>query len=300
MRLPERYISSLQRPDFRQNPIRAVAKRIWWKLRWLISNRPWLVTLDNGLRIATPKSGTGALIYYLGTSEIATRDLLNQLVKPGMTVVDVGAHLGEFALRAARLTGTKGMVYAFEPQPEIVAFLEHNIQINSCTNVKAEKVALGENDGQVEFEITREPSTSSLAASQPRGTISRIVVETRSLDSFLQEVKQTRVDFMKVDVEGAEFLVFRGAENLLSQPADDAPVILFEYAPDNYQRFGFESEEVLQWLESKGYKLFIIPEAGRILPADSYRHLLDLRHRNLLASKNVERILDCSVSGDQS
>lgn len=115
--LMKRLQSSLLREDMRSNPVSALVKRFWWKLRWRIRKDDWPLTLDNGLRLSAPHSGAAALIYYLGSSEPTTTVLLNHHLRPGMVVIDIGAHLGEYTLRASQLVGKTGQVHAFEPDP---------------------------------------------------------------------------------------------------------------------------------------------------------------------------------------
>ena len=75
------------RPDFRRHPLRAVGRRLWWRLRWRLTGRLWTRTWQDGLKIALPKGGPAALIYYQGHSEPETAALVRALLAPGMVFV---------------------------------------------------------------------------------------------------------------------------------------------------------------------------------------------------------------------
>src|SRR5665213_715101 len=116
-----------QRPDFRRNPVAAIRRRLWWRLRWAVSGQPWKIRLRNDIDMVAPKGGAGALIYYQGYSEPETARFLTAFLKSGMTFWDVGAHIGEYSLLAARSVGSVGHVHAFEQQPKVFEFLLRNV-----------------------------------------------------------------------------------------------------------------------------------------------------------------------------
>src|SRR4051794_7361879 len=90
---PTRLLNRLfHRPDFQQNPARALLKRFSWRLRWTFKSEPWVLPLGPELEIEAPKGGAGALIYYLGYSEPEVASLIQRILRPGMTFWDVGAH----------------------------------------------------------------------------------------------------------------------------------------------------------------------------------------------------------------
>lgn len=161
--LLQRFRRLLSRPDFRSNPILAIWKRLWWRVRWQLTNDDWVLMLPNGLKISLPKSGAGALIYYQGWSEPEVAAFLLRLLKPGMTFVDVGAHIGEYVLLAAAVVGREGNVHAFEPDPRNYRLLERNVKINNLTSVHLNQCAVYSCDGIVQLEMFEEPSVTRLA-----------------------------------------------------------------------------------------------------------------------------------------
>ena len=253
------------RPDFRQNPVKALAKRVAWRLRWLCTSDPVELSMNGGFSIAAPKGAAGALIYYLGNSEPESARFLRRILKPGMVFFDIGAHIGEYTLIASRLVGSDGSVHAFEAQPSTFSLLERNCAQNGAGNVKLNACAVCDHAGEVEFDLCAEPAMSSLAAdaSLPEERLRRIRVPANSLDEYCQ-ARSVWPDVLKIDVEGAEWMVLRGAEAALRRPTP--PAILFECLPETYSRFGHSPGVVIGHLQSLGYEVHRIGEGGALEP----------------------------------
>jgi len=264
-----------QRPDFRRNPATAIWRRLVWKTRWLTTLQPWTVTLVNGIRMALPKGGAGALIYYQGFSEPETADLILKFLKPGMVFLDLGAHVGEVSLLAAQAVGSSGEVHAFEANPEIFDLLVHNLRLNDLRDVFSHNCAVSDQDGEMEFEIYSEPSVCALRVRNPvqdgprsRKAIKVLRVPTVQLDTYLNDRKK-KVDLVKIDVEGAELLVFLGAARLLGLPKEQSPTFIFEYESNNYARFGYRGEELFELLRRNDYEIWRYSGASHLVPLDS-------------------------------
>lgn len=286
---------SITRADFKRNPVVAIWERIWWKLRWRLSNRLWLLKLDNGIPILVPHSGPGALIYYLGHTEPETASFLQRFLQPGMTMIDVGAHFGEYTLRAARIVGRTGRVYAFEPNPDLSACIQQNINLNALENVIVSTTAVADRPGQLSFEIAQEPALSALTTklSPTSSKSARTVhVEATTLDTLWLTLEKPTVDLIKIDVEGAEYLVFQGANALLQQTPDRAPVLLFEFNHLNYAAFGVTCNSVLEMLTQYGYR-FLTLKSQDMVRIVSVEHVLgsDSAPQNIVAAKNPEALL---------
>jgi FkbM family methyltransferase len=128
----------------------------------------------------------------------------------GDIVVDAGAFVGRYTLMASKLVGETGRVLSFEPDPRAYQVLKRNIVINKATNVRIFNLALSSCDGQCEFSIN-EPGLSSIE----KQTGQKTIIPCRTLDSIMAEEKVTRVDWVKVDVEGSEEEVLKGMTRLL-------------------------------------------------------------------------------------
>jgi FkbM family methyltransferase len=278
----------LSRPDVKRNPLKASFKRLFWRLHWLITSQPFIVPLGDKLKISIPKTGSGASIYYFGFSEPETADFILRFLQPGMVMLDVGAHIGEYTLLAAQAVGSSGQVHAFEPQSHIFPILSQNVELNGFSNVKLNCSAVSDRIGEVEFEILDEPAMSSIRKQGNLKVNSTFVkVACTSLDAYCSSLstnKHTKVDLIKVDVEGAEKFVFQGAKALLTLPAKEAPTWIFEYAPHSYADFNYEPRELIDFLYHHGYEVWQYCGANQIQVFDPNSELPEIV--NLIASKN--------------
>lgn len=145
--------------------------------------------------------------------------------KPGEIVIDVGAHIGLYTLRAARDVGAKGKVIAVEPDPQSFLILKENIATNHLENVIVVNAALSDTSGQKPFYAATDPSLSGFQL-QPEARIREVKnIRTMTLDELLQGSGVTRVDWMKIDVEGAELKVLEGGKRFL-QNAKNLKIIV--------------------------------------------------------------------------
>lgn len=146
---------------------------------------------------------------WLGSYEFEKQRAIARAVRPGMVCWDVGAHVGFYTLLFAQLTGPKGKVYAFEPVPENLAYLRRHVAMNGFRNVEVLPVALCDHDGMEMFD--RGPD-SSMGRLDPQGELR---VECRQADALLESGDVRPPDIVKIDVEGGEADVLRGAQRLL-------------------------------------------------------------------------------------
>lgn len=145
----------------------------------------------------------------------AREELIPEIFVPkeGEVVVDVGAHIGRYTLRASRLVGDKGKVIAVEAEPSNFAALLYNLKLNEANNVIPLDLAAWDCETTLELYIETSSTTHSLV--RPRAK--SIEVKARPLDNVLEELGVEKVDWLKIDVEGAEVEVLRGLEKTLSQ-----------------------------------------------------------------------------------
>jgi FkbM family methyltransferase len=144
---------------------------------------------------------------WLGTYEREKQQEFTQYVRPGDVVYDIGAHVGFYTLLASRLVGPRGRVYAFEPNAENLVLLHRHLSLNSVSNVTVLGLAVSESAGQACFE--------ALGSSGRLSKTGHIVVLTESLDGLLSRSAIVPPSCIKIDVEGAEALVLRGAVKLI-------------------------------------------------------------------------------------
>jgi FkbM family methyltransferase len=186
--------------------------------------------------------------------EPAVRAAILSRCKPGMTVVDAGANFGYYTLQIATLVGPGGRVLAAEPNPTMVRELESNLRLNGITNVTVAQVALSDENGTAEFcfpEDGRE-AHGSLRPNATFRTASRRPVLTAKLNTCLEGLGLSTVGLIKIDVEGAELAVLRGADRVL---ATMKPVLVFEAAEHLSRAFGNTVFDTLLYLHGFGYKM---------------------------------------------
>jgi len=189
---------------------------------------------------------------------------LNELLAPGSTFVDVGASIGFYTVLAARRVGSKGRVLAFEPGPQNLTLLYLNIYGNELANVEARQLAISDKSGFLLY--NREGDNGQIAPFDGRTERLALsdLVPSATLDEAL--AAEDRVDVIKIDVEGAEGLVLRGAEKVLR---DKRPRIIFEFSPPSLEATSQETGvALLDNLESMGYRFEVIsagPRRGEIV-----------------------------------
>ena len=132
--------------------------------------------------------------------------------RPGDVVMDVGAHVGFFTLRAAKMVGEEGLVVAVEPEPHNFSLLVKNIRLNGLGNVVAVRCALSDREGIAELHICGSYSVCHTMRPElfDHDYVGTLEVPTTTMDSLVRGLGLDRLDFIKMDVEGAELLVLRG------------------------------------------------------------------------------------------
>ncbi|MGB2642831.1 MAG: FkbM family methyltransferase [Candidatus Acidiferrum sp.] len=195
--------------------------------------------------------------------EHAELEFVLRMLQPGMTFFDAGANIGLFSVAAGKkLRGEPCAIYAFEPCPSTVAILRKNLLHNGLTGVHAIPAALSDSTGKANLYINASFKDALNSLEDPSHTDAQVVgrelVETITLDDFVAKESVARVDVMKVDVEGAERLVFCGGRNLLLRP--DAPLLLYEGYSWCTAGFHYHPVEIMWQLEECGYDLFVLDQ----------------------------------------
>lgn len=155
--------------------------------------------------------GAGTHGCWLGSYEAAKARLFARHIQRGNVVYDVGANVGFYTLLSASCVGADGKVVAFEPLPRNQLYLRRHVALNNASNVQIIDAAVCDRSGEARFDDSRDPSMGELA---PTGGIT---VKTVSLDELIDQGAIPLPDLIKIDVEGAEDAVLRGAADLLKR-----------------------------------------------------------------------------------
>ena len=153
--------------------------------------------------------GSGVNGYWLGSYESEKVSLFEKTLKKGNIVFDIGAHIGFYSLLSAELTGKDGKVFSFEPLTTNYEYLKKHIEINNYRNITPLNVAVSDKDDFAFFSEGESTSTGHLANN------GEIKVRTIAIDDWINNKKLPIPNVLKIDVEGAEFSVLKGAVNLL-------------------------------------------------------------------------------------
>lgn len=186
-----------------------------------------------------PTSRGKLLRIYLGTYEPEQTGLFERHVRPGDTVLDVGAHVGYYTVLSAVLAGPSGAVWSFEPNPTNAGFLRKHAEINGLAQVRVEQAAVSDAEGTARFDFGTGSGTGHLSSD------GAIEVRTLRLDDFC--VAHGIVPkAIKIDVEGAEAAVLEGG----SKTIESARPVIF------LSTHGAEPHAAcVAWLRARGYAL---------------------------------------------
>lgn len=176
------------------------------------------------------------LLFLEGERMIAERRIIMSLLRDGMTVVDVGANIGYYALMFERAVGPGGRIICIEPSRENLAELRLNVEGNGLGNVEILECAVGSQDGETGLRGGINTGVVPVGSGES-------VVPLRRLDSLVYEP----IDLLKIDVEGYEGQVIEGAAGLI---AEHRPAIFLEMHPHILPRHGFSTEGIIEWLRN--------------------------------------------------
>jgi len=167
----------------------------------------------------------------------------------GDVIFDVGAYVGSLTIRDAKKVGDNGLVVSVEPMPNH-RILRANIHLNDLRNVIPLNSALADYDGTAQLNVTENPEGNFLASSRTHREIwQTITVPVKKLDSIVQELEISRVNFIKIDAEGAELAILRGAQKTLQE--DNIHLAIACYHTSQ------EVHEVSSYLIQNGFRVLV-------------------------------------------
>jgi FkbM family methyltransferase len=232
--------------------LKQIARHVWNRLR--PPDRVVIASVDGITYELHLRELIDSHLYYLGAFEAQSSTAIRRLCRPGDVALDIGANIGCHALKMAALTGESGRVIAFEPMPWARAKLERNLSLNAFRNVTVVSHGLSDAPGsaRVHFrsswsQIADGGTTETPASTEPA------TIEFVRLDDYLAAARVDRVDFIKLDVDGYEPQVLRGARQTL---AAHHPIILMELVEYPQRAPGDALASVLALLADLGYRFF--------------------------------------------
>lgn len=204
-----------------------------------------------------PEKSAGWLysVPFTGSFEEKETEYVRRAIQSGWVCIDIGACFGWYSVLFSQLAGTAGQVHAFEPVPDNRDCLTANLKINDISNVKVNPFALGEEETTTKIYVPIDGVSGSLKAHAKLKDCKVIDINISTLDQYVNENGLNRIDFIKADIEGAEFLMLKGAQNALRKYK---PTLMLEVQAHSTRLFGYEPESLFEWLKNMGYKAYYV------------------------------------------
>jgi FkbM family methyltransferase len=280
--------------NIRHSPIGWVARKaihLLFRARHS-ANQPLTYRLPRSIDIRLyPEGEVVEFLSFPALFERAETELIASYLKPGMRVIDVGANVGLYSILASSIIGGSGAVWAFEPSGESYRRLLRNLELNGCSQVHPFQIALSSEADKV----LRLKSDSGYGdayrylapAGQSEGSVAGEEVRATTLDECAKEHGIRDVDLIKIDVEGGEHGVLRGASEVLSNNRE--VTIVFESEADWCERAGCKQSDAFTLLRNAGFHLYAWNKTKRDWQDEEDKLLRAgmvwaVRHRNKLPS----------------
>jgi FkbM family methyltransferase len=245
-------------PANKRNRPFALAKAVAWQAVKRALPGPLTIKTAEGYKFVcyADSQDAGRMIYFNGRPDPTEMLFLDKYLRPGDCVLDVGANVGTYTLFAAQKVGPAGRVFAVEPDPTNMQRLQENCRINSFFQVQFFEGALGDMDRDVEFTVGRDTANHlTFSTGRPSRT-----VKMRSIDTLAPDLK---FDVVKIDAEGAEALIMKGAAAATANGR--VSVLLMEMVDRFLVRAGSSLMELRAMIDQMGYQIFSY-ESGHLEP----------------------------------
>ncbi len=242
-----------------------IQRRTHWEA--LKQPRPML-WLDNLKVLLFPGNETSRVVFLTGLYEPSEFSRLAGVLKPGMTVIDIGANMGLYTMFAAKRIGPTGKVVALEPSKREFGRLETHVRLNGLGNVHCLQTAVGREVGTATLKVAEEWNAGHNTLGDfgyPETRLERTeTVDIHTLDDLMESLNIKKVDIIKLDVEGAEEAVLDGAARTL---ANHRPKILVEMSERSLANQHSSVSRVATRLREAGYALHVFSiETGLPVP----------------------------------
>jgi FkbM family methyltransferase len=242
--------------------------------------RPWIEDLT---AVIYPRDQLSRALYVSGLYEPNTALVLQRLLKPGATFLDVGAHAGVFTMLGSRFVGSTGRVVSFEPSHRERARLEEHISLNRLANVTVVPKAVAGRSGTTTLRVAVSEygglnTLGTRFAYDGVETAAEVTVDVTTLDEFVFDAGLSRVDAIKLDIEGAEYSALTGATRTL---ASFRPALVIEVFSSALAAHGATPAGLETLLRESGYQAFRIDEETAAL--HPLRTLAEADEQNLVA-----------------
>lgn len=212
-----------------------------------------------------------------GAYEEHETEIMEREISEGDVILDIGANVGYFTLLFARCAGKKGKVFAFEPDPASFALLKKNVEINGYENVVLVSKAVSDKTGKTKLYLSEGSNVDNRIYDSHDGRKS-VEIQSIRLDDYFKGYKG-KINFIKMDIQGAEKRAVEGMVNLLKKNRDMK--LISEFWPFGLDKFGTRPAGYLKLLQEQGFRIEDIDESeGRAGPVNAHSLLKRYTVRN--------------------
>lgn len=211
-------------------------------------------------------------IFWMGYYSREIVALLKKCIKPGMTVLDVGANIGEISLVAANLVGNDGKVIAYEPVTSIADKLQTHVSLNDLTQIQVQRVGLSSKNqtnvpiyGSCGQDVKDDHNGLASLFGQNKDEAIVEYINITTIDDSVASLGLSNIDLIKIDIEGGEYECLLGAEKILKKYR---PMLVVEVQEFSAQQAGWKPEELFRFLENFNYEFFTIKNNGNLVRLD--------------------------------
>jgi FkbM family methyltransferase len=224
-------------------------KDLFYYLLDIATLKKGIKVLINDYKIILP---TGYHKYFPLYYERPNFLFFKKMCKPGMNIIDIGAHVGLYSVYMQKLSG--GNVYGFEPTPSTVSVLKKTIALNkAASNIEVIEAAVSDTTGKAHFKIDRQQASvsNSLVEYNRTQKLETCEVDVISIDDFVAQ-RKIKIDFIKIDAEGAELSVLQGAQNTLLH---QRPIMILALHPQAIVARNETNEMIWLFLKKMNYSI---------------------------------------------
>ena len=218
----------------------SIYRWIFWKIYYCgLPNEDVVVPILSDMKflITNPRiCPIGRSLYRSQVWEVEETELIQSMAKPGMTILDIGAHRGYYTLVFSKQVGDSGRVLAFEPDDAQLPSLYKNLEMNSIKNVSVHELALSNVAGDHTLKVC---------------SVDSLTLHTEIFDEWSQKEDISKVDMVKLDIEGSELNALKGMKGMLEKCH---PTLFIEVHPVYLKDFGQSADELIEFLTDLGYK----------------------------------------------
>ncbi len=231
--------------------------------KWLgIADKKYKKKLPQGFyMLLTPSEHIQQQLFWYGYYEKPLADMIKKILQPGNVFLDIGANIGYFSLLAANSEPTSKII-SFEPVKNLFQKLEENVSLNDLKNITTLNVAIGEINGEKELFISAADNLGMSSFQQPENYSGKKEnVKIISIDSWFRTARLSKVDLIKLDVEGSELAALKGMQGVLQ---NFKPLVIAEINPETLGLFTLTPADIFDYLNKLDFDGYLISEPGKL------------------------------------